>query len=171
MKERAARSWLKVCCLMEEEERMVMRVTRLEMRPNTPRQENSTPSHQNSKSFQVCDKMCKLPSNSLPMKLYLKIRQILDYIRVWFAHKKCNLQISFITLKYSKVRFPQWFLSMPVSITDSEADVVVVKCIPDAMIVSVKLPCTDCVWLQGLSSNGVAETGGAEQSRGSLEKI
>ena len=84
--------------------------------------------------------------------------------------KRYNLQISYPTLKYSKVRFPQWFLSKPVSITDSEADVVV-KCTPDAMIMSVKLPWTDCVWLRGLSSNGDAEIGGAEQSRSSLEKI
>ena len=53
MNERAARSWLKVCCIMEGEERIVTIVTRFESSPKTPRQENSTPSHQNSYSFQV----------------------------------------------------------------------------------------------------------------------
>ena len=57
MNERAARRWLKVCCIMAGEERIAMSVTRLERSPNTPRQENSTPSHQNSYSFQVWESL------------------------------------------------------------------------------------------------------------------
>ena len=47
---RAARSLLNVCFLMSLERRVMMEVM-LEIRPNRPKHENRTPSHQNSYCF------------------------------------------------------------------------------------------------------------------------
>ena len=47
-----ASSWLKVCLLMSGERRVTMEA-RLETKPNNPRLENKTPSHQYSYSFQT----------------------------------------------------------------------------------------------------------------------
>ena len=50
---RTASSWLKVCFLMSGESSVTMEAM-LEMSPNRPRLENSTPSHQNSYCFHTC---------------------------------------------------------------------------------------------------------------------
>ena len=52
----AARSLLKVRCLMSLERRAGMEVM-LEIRPNNPKQEKKIPSHQSSYSFQALNKM------------------------------------------------------------------------------------------------------------------
>ena len=46
--DKVARSWLKVCFLMDLEDRMVPMTMRLEMRPHSPRAQNMMPSHQYS---------------------------------------------------------------------------------------------------------------------------